>query len=204
MRKEIIQAAYEEFSEKGYSASLSDIVEVLGLKKQSLYNYFDSKEELFLKMIERKIKAHYNEQLLYLESCKKLPKIEQLEKIFMFYIASFENPQKLKFWKRLLVIENTTLLKRTKEAIKINEAPFSKRLREILLEILEERPDLKKHHNSIIISYGSLIYGLLDGYLLYDDEENFEQYIKDVWNFFYQGLQSYLKSDITAKLEEGK
>jgi len=203
MRKEIIQAAYEAFSEKGYSASLSAIVEVLGLKKQSLYNYFDSKEELFIEMIEVKIKEHYSEQITILKSYKKLETVEQLEKIFISFIDSFQDNQKLKFWKRLLLIKNPSLLARTKEVIKRNEYPFNRRLREVLLELFKDRPDLEKHQNSIILSYVSLIYGILDAYLLYGDEENFDQYIKDVWGFFYQGLQSYLEGAIAFKSEKG-
>jgi len=54
MKKEIIQVTYEAFAEKGYSATLSEISGRLGLKKSSLYNYFDNKEEIFLEMIEIK------------------------------------------------------------------------------------------------------------------------------------------------------
>ena len=50
MRREIIlEVAFKKFSEKGYNASLSEIAKVAGIRKQTLYNYFESKDDLFLK-----------------------------------------------------------------------------------------------------------------------------------------------------------
>lgn len=195
MKKEIIQVTYEAFAEKGYSATLSEISGRLGLKKSSLYNYFDNKEELFLEMIEIKLREHYNEQMINLSSYENLEAIEQLESIFRHFIASFEDIKKLKFWKRLLLIKDSSLLEKTKEVIRKNEYEFTKKLREILLDILKNRPDLEKHHDSIILSYGSLIFGVLDGYLLYGNGIKYDQYIDAIWNFYYQGLQCYLKDD---------
>jgi len=195
MREEIIQSTYVAFSEKGYNASLSEILGGLGLKKSSLYNYFDNKEELFLEMIEIKLKEHYNEQLIHLKSFKNLEIIDQLKNIFMSFIKSFQDIQKLKFWKRLLLIQKSSLLERTKDVIKKNEYPYSKKIGEILSEILETHPKLKKYHRPIFLSYISFIHGVLEGYLLYGDEENFNQYIEDVWSFFAKGLQCYLNED---------
>lgn len=50
MRKEkILRIAYEKFSEKGYNTPLSEIAVAAGIKKQSIYNYFENKDALFLK-----------------------------------------------------------------------------------------------------------------------------------------------------------
>lgn len=52
-RRRIVRAALSEFAEKGYSkASVNAIVKATGIAKGSLYQYFNSKEQLFLYLFE--------------------------------------------------------------------------------------------------------------------------------------------------------
>ncbi len=65
-RKEIIEAAIEVFSRTGYHRTkIKDIADEAGLGKGTVYEYFDSKEDLFLKMAE-----HLFDQ--YIENQEKL------------------------------------------------------------------------------------------------------------------------------------
>jgi AcrR family transcriptional regulator len=51
----ILEAALECFSTKGYYAStVDDIVRYCGLSKGAVYNYFKSKEEIFLSLLEKR------------------------------------------------------------------------------------------------------------------------------------------------------
>jgi AcrR family transcriptional regulator len=48
-KEKIIKYAFDVFAEKGYSqASMDDIVKASGISKGGIYNYFSSKEEIFL------------------------------------------------------------------------------------------------------------------------------------------------------------
>jgi AcrR family transcriptional regulator len=52
-KSHIIECAFSVFSEKGYSdTSMDDIVEKSGVSKGGIYNYFKSKEEIFLEIAE--------------------------------------------------------------------------------------------------------------------------------------------------------
>jgi AcrR family transcriptional regulator len=54
IREEVIEQAMETFWLKGYAAtSLSDLTEVTGLNKKSIYNEFGSKQELFNLALEQ-------------------------------------------------------------------------------------------------------------------------------------------------------
>jgi AcrR family transcriptional regulator len=196
IKNKIIDVTYRKFSEKGYSATLREIAKASGLKKQSLYNYFDSKEALFFEMINFEVENHFKDRLVDLKALDTLETTEQLKKIFMSIIDSYKDLEKLKFWKRLLLIEKKSLLVETKKIIKANEYIFTKQLRSILLEILSKKPELSQYYDRILLTYMSLIHGVLDGYLLYGDEEYFDEYINEVWLFYWQGLQCYLKGDI--------
>ncbi len=57
-RDRLRAAAAELFAERGYvGASMTGIAKMLGLRKPSLYNYYPSKEELFLELLERSLAA---------------------------------------------------------------------------------------------------------------------------------------------------
>ena len=199
IKNRIMKVTYEKFSKKGYSSSLREIAKKAGLKKQSLYNYFSSKDELFSEMIENEVQKHFNRRMIDLNSYKDLEEGEQLKKIYMSIVDSYRDINKLRFWKRLLLIENEKLLLKTKLLIKEYERDFTIKLREILIQILSENPGAEKYLDRLLLSYMSLIHGVLDGYLLYGDENNFDTYIEEIWLFFWQGLQCYLKEDINPK-----
>ena len=59
LRGKISRAAYQLFSKKGYSAvSMKIVAEETGIAVGTLYNYYANKEELFIKVIEEKIKNY--------------------------------------------------------------------------------------------------------------------------------------------------
>ncbi|MFX3625630.1 MAG: TetR/AcrR family transcriptional regulator [Ectobacillus sp.] len=67
-KRRIMEEATKLFAQKGYlSTSIQDIVECSGISKGSFYNYFQSKEELMISMIQ-----HYHETMM-----KKMAEIEQ-------------------------------------------------------------------------------------------------------------------------------
>jgi AcrR family transcriptional regulator len=56
--KEIVEAAFEEFSRNGYAATtLDQIAERAGVTKGTIYVYFESKEQLFISMVRELTKA---------------------------------------------------------------------------------------------------------------------------------------------------
>lgn len=55
-KEEILEAALEEFSQKGYSGTkISDIIKRAGISQGLLYHYYKSKDELYLAVIEKSI-----------------------------------------------------------------------------------------------------------------------------------------------------
>src|SRR5215831_12558273 len=56
--KEIVEAAFEEFSRNGYAATtLDQIAERAGVTKGTIYVYFANKEQLFISMVREVTKA---------------------------------------------------------------------------------------------------------------------------------------------------
>jgi len=56
--KEILEAAFEEFSRNGYAATtLDQVAERAGVTKGTIYVYFENKEHLFISMVHEVTKA---------------------------------------------------------------------------------------------------------------------------------------------------
>src|SRR5271165_1779762 len=56
--KEILEAAFEEFSRKGYaSTTLDHVAERAGVTKGTIYVYFENKEHLFISMVRELMKV---------------------------------------------------------------------------------------------------------------------------------------------------
>lgn len=82
-KNEIIDAADELFSKKGYDGtSTSDIIEKVGIARGTLYHHFKSKEEIMDALIER-----YSDRLLgtaqEIASDKSIPVVERLIRVVM-------------------------------------------------------------------------------------------------------------------------
>ncbi|MCD4712353.1 MAG: TetR/AcrR family transcriptional regulator [Clostridiales bacterium] len=57
-KSHIIECAFQVFSEKGFSdTSMDDIVIKSGVSKGGIYNYFKSKEEIFLEIAESRLES---------------------------------------------------------------------------------------------------------------------------------------------------
>jgi AcrR family transcriptional regulator len=67
-KREILEAAGEVFSAKGYRvAAVSDILEIAGIARGTFYHYFDSKKDVFLELVE----SYFAEFELVLQECHK-------------------------------------------------------------------------------------------------------------------------------------
>lgn len=63
LREKLLDAALQEITKNGYNgASVTDILNVAGGKKGSLYYHFSSKKDLALKMIEEKLLKEFQKE----------------------------------------------------------------------------------------------------------------------------------------------
>lgn len=93
-KNKILHAALECFSQKGYSAStVDDIVHYSKLSKGSVYNYFKSKEEIFLSLLNQRNEATLTDLKINLEKIDSpIEKLKYWIKTDLPY-----NPDKKKF-----------------------------------------------------------------------------------------------------------
>jgi AcrR family transcriptional regulator len=72
--REILDAAFEVFSEKGYRATrLEEVAERAGATKGAIYHYFDGKEDLLLRTIAERMRSVFTDLVRTLGEAERTP-----------------------------------------------------------------------------------------------------------------------------------
>lgn len=195
-REKILQVAYEKFCNKGYNTALSEIATAAGIKKQSIYNYYENKDALFFEMIKLEVDTYFHQRLDEIRALKDGAPEEQLKTMFFSIINYYSDIPKLKFWRWLLLIESKDLFERTQASIQAYELEFSKELRKCVGNLLNDEKKNEAYALPIIQSFMSLLHGTLDGILLYHDIFESEKYTENVWFMFWTGVEGIINQEL--------
>lgn len=85
--EEALEAAMQVFWQKGYAgASLSDLIESMGINKPSMYRAFGNKEALFVKATQRYLDTRMQPHLLLLQNAE-LPLLQRIKAHMMSILA---------------------------------------------------------------------------------------------------------------------
>lgn len=195
-REKILQVAYKKFSEKGYNTPLSEIATAAGIKKQSIYNYYENKDALFFEMIKLEVDAYFHERLDEIRILKDGDPEEQLKTIFFSIIDYYYSDiSKLKFWRWLLLIESKDLFEQTQSSVQVYERELSNELQNCVANLLKDEKKVVAYALPIIQTYMSLLHGTLDGNLLYHEAyeaDVVKQYTENIWFMFWTGVESLI------------
>lgn len=97
---EIIEITYHLFCQHGDHLTLSQVAKESGIKKQSLYNYFPSKEALIQEMLTQKIESYSESIISFFDNVAGNPPKNQLYEYGRFVINyhMIENHLYLRRW----------------------------------------------------------------------------------------------------------
>lgn len=170
---------------------MQDIAKAVGLKKQSLYSHFNSKEELYLIILheeQKKIMAGISAAYLLL---KDMPAEEKLRGLLESCITIFSDKERLLLWKRTFIYFGSGQKIFDKE---VPDWHFDTGLRDALYE------DLKRSHaeladpnvfKSFFISYMLMLQSCLDWMLVMGHDQ---ESLQKVWINFWDGAKSYFQA----------
>ncbi len=162
-RKEIIKAATEIFKEYGFErASMSKICSRFGGSKTTLYNYFSSKEELFVEIIAI---ANEDETNFVHKPINNNKKIENLHSELLEFgkrFLKFVYSPKLKKIRRLTINQS--------EITDLGKITYKNRIlksHEILSNYLNKAIEVKKIKKTDTNIAAKHLYGLLESEVMY-------------------------------------
>jgi len=184
----IKESALTLFIKKGYAGtSLTDIGKEVGIKKQSIYTHFKSKEDLFLQVMNQVIK----EEIAFLNDYFTNQKHVSLHDILYHFIKKLkerfisDGEENIKFLLRMMFIPPN----------RIKETVISKALTyyDQLKNHIEHTFHLHKDVINVSVEAGKISFlNLFDGLLvelIYINIRNFEKRFQISWNIYWQGIK---------------
>lgn len=189
-KREIILAMKEEFSLKGYMASMSDISKRVGIKVPSIYSHFKSKDEIVLLCIKDEIETfteYYRANLIW-------PSDQTVEgtlrHLFFAYINYFKDLDKLRFWNNFDLIPNLELRHASLTLYKQYQLKLQSEIRLIYDQGIlrkEIRTDLDPEAYLMFIV---TLQGVLRGMLKFEGFDNpSDLYYEKVWNMYWESIK---------------
>lgn len=187
-KEKLCDATYQLFSKKGYEFSMLELSKAVGLGKSSLYNYFFSKEELIQQVIERELTSFFKYRRKEMAEIRMMPIETQLRHTLFSGINHFLDLEKLRFWKRMLLIEDEPLHSLIRGYFQENEADYIVEIQQIFHESISAGlimpPDVRK----AIFHFVALSQGMLEG-VLFNSGRNLDYYFESVWESYWNGMK---------------
>ena len=189
-KKDIIEKAFILFANKGFAeTSTGDIASAVGLKKQSLYSHFASKNEIIGEVFKEQSFFIMNEIDKRLNDIVSQPVDIFFKEIFKGYVDIFRDHNRLLLWKRVVLILHN---EEYQDIFNEDQWQFSKNLSEALFEKTKQAPFQIDHHKfeSFFLSYMVLIQGYLDWMIIAKPDDAI---FNITWDNFWNGTKDLLK-----------
>ena len=182
-KEKIIQAAFLNFSEHGYSGgSLAQIAEEVGIRKQSIYTYFKSKDELYLTISKKAMEAELLFAHDFMQQHEQCPIEKALFPFLQFVQQRFETCVETRFFMRSIFLLPQHLEKELSKQTYI----YLDELETFFGNYLKNQP-LTVPAEEAAISYLALLDSLYVE-MLYGGSERFTKRLQAGWKVFYKGI----------------
>ncbi|HZG81649.1 MAG TPA: TetR/AcrR family transcriptional regulator [Brevibacillus sp.] len=186
---EIKEAALKYFTIHGYEgASLSQIAEEVGLKKQSIYAHFKGKDDLFLQVLRDAKEAELSSKLHYFNKVDPLNPEKDLYGFLQLVIDLFQKNELLKFWLRMTFFPPAHLRNEIGEQV----ADIEEKVQAVLEGKFQDWIDAKVIVHDIAKTPTLAFLGVVDSILIelvyVNDEERLKDKLEACWSVFWRGI----------------
>lgn len=186
---EIKEAALKYFTIHGYEgASLSQIAEEVGMKKQSIYAHFKGKDDLFLQVLRDAKETELSSKLQYFSKVDSKNPEKDLYGFLQLVIDLFQKNEHIKFWLRMSFFPPAHLEKEIgQEVIDIEE-----KVKAILECKFHDWINAKLIVEDEAITPTYAFLGVVDSILLElvygNDEKRLNDKLSASWKVFWRGI----------------
>ncbi|WP_311381000.1 TetR/AcrR family transcriptional regulator [Bacillus sp. ISL-57] len=186
---EIKEAALKYFTIHGYEgASLSQIAEEVGMKKQSIYAHFKGKDDLFLQVLRDAKETELSSKLKYLRKVDSKNPEKDLYGFLQLVIDLFQKNEHIKFWLRMSFFPPAHLEKEIgQEVVDIEE-----KVQAILECKFNDWINAKLIVEDEAITPTYAFLGVVDSILLElvygNDEKRLNDKLSASWKVFWRGI----------------
>ncbi|ASV68364.1 MULTISPECIES: TetR/AcrR family transcriptional regulator [Cytobacillus] len=186
---DIKEAALKYFTIHGYEgASLSQIAEEVGMKKQSLYAHFRGKDDLFLQVLHDAKETELLSKLQYFNNIRSSQPEKDLYGFLQLIVDLFQQNEQLKFWLRMSFFPPAHLQKEVDlEVIDIEEKTqallqekFQKWINEGLLHV--------EHPRIPTLAFFGVVDSIMLELVYMSDTKRLQEKLEASWKVFWRGI----------------
>ena len=183
---EIKKSAVVQFVNKGYEeTSLDDIVEGIGIKKQSIYSHFKNKEDIFLQVMNDAVNKEISFVNHFFESRSQVELQEVLFKLLVRYKERYllEDDKNIKFLLRMAFMPPYHLRDTAMEQFE----KYNQELERNVKEAFSKAEHIRVTAEEGTISFLNFLDGILVE-LIYTNSSKFETRLRVSWEIYWQGI----------------
>ena len=190
---QIKEVSIKHFAKNGYEgASLAQIAEDVGIKKQSIYTHFKGKDQLFLQLCRDTSENELRFVSKFIEINKTRPIKEFLYDFLLQSIERYEKNDSSKFWIRTAFFPPNHL----NEMVMKNVYEYLDKVEELLIPIIKKAMSSGEISSIIDEKRATAAYlGILDAIfveMLYGGPERLMKRLEASWYVYWHGLSKEL------------
>ncbi len=191
-------AAAELFAERGYAgASMTDIARRVGVRKPSLYNYYPSKEELFMDLLERSLDAwaEASSPVLDEDGSHRDRLRRHLERAVDF---AGHNPHATAMCRLAVAQVSGDFGKRVQSRLLEERVEYQSRIEAFFDEALRDGEVLGETSEILTLAWLTFLDGVLTHQLFAGEDRQpyYLEHLDELWRLFWRG--------IAAREEDGR
>ncbi len=183
---QIKEAAIRNFAAHGYEgASLAAIANEVGIKKQSIYTHFKSKDELFLTVMTEVQENEIEYIKNYFVFSNSVSLKEALYHYLSEYISRYEKDDKTKFMLKISFLPPVHLYDEVMKKVYTYLDTFE----ELLTAIFNDQKAISINQSDAVIAYMGLVDAVLVE-ILYGGAERFKKRLDGCFSVYWNGIIS--------------
>ncbi|MCM3322877.1 TetR/AcrR family transcriptional regulator [Cytobacillus kochii] len=186
---DIKEAALKYFTIHGYEgASLSQIAEEVGMKKQSLYAHFRGKDDLFLQVLHDAKETELLSKLQYFSNLRSSQPEKDLYGFLQLIVDLFQQNEQLKFWLRMSFFPPAHLQKEVDlEVIDIEEKTQAL-LQEKFRKWINEGLLHAEHPRIPTLAFFGVVDSIMLELVYMSDTKRLQEKLEASWKVFWRGI----------------
>ncbi|MEA1855462.1 TetR/AcrR family transcriptional regulator [Cytobacillus sp. OWB-43] len=186
---DIKEAALKYFTIHGYEgASLSQIAEEVGMKKQSLYAHFRGKDDLFLQVLHDAKETELLSKLQYFSNIRSSQPEKDLYGFLQLIVDLFQQNEQLKFWLRMSFFPPAHLQKEVDLEVMDIEEKTQALLQEKFQKWINEGLLHVEHPRIPTLAFFGVVDSIMLELVYMSDTKRLQEKLEASWKVFWRGI----------------
>ncbi|MCG7408317.1 TetR/AcrR family transcriptional regulator [Paenibacillus sp. ACRRX] len=181
--------ALKFFTIHGYEgASLSQIADNVGIKKQSLYAHFKGKDDLFLQVLQDAKEAELSSKLQYLSKVGTQHPKADLYGYLQLVIDLFQQSEQLKFWLRMSFFPPLHLAAAINEEVIDTETKIQTVIESKFQDWIDAKAIMEDEALIPTLAFSAVVDSIMLELAYGNDEKRLNDKLNASWTVFWRGI----------------